>query len=331
MTISEIAKLAGVSSAAISRYLNGGSLSEEKRKKIKEVIEETGYVPSEYARTLRTKKSNQIGVIVPNISSSTVARIVSGISAVLYERGYRLLLANTDNDPRQELDYLEMFGTSQIDGVIYIASLVSKKHVDLLKALKVPVVIVGQLVAEYDCVYHDDFHAAKDMMGILLESGCSRPGCLYVTDKDRAVGAERTRGVEEALKERGMNPASVPALEGGFTIESGYEKMRELIKKKPDIDGVFCATASLAVGAVMYLKEAGRKIPEDIKVCSVGSNQMTEIVDPKLTTARFYYRTSGLEAAQMLLSMVDGKRQHLRHMMLGYEIVQRGTTSEEFA
>ncbi len=331
MTISEIAKMAGVSSAAISRYLNGGSLSEEKRKKIKEIIEETGYVPSEYARTLRTKKSYQIGVIVPNISSSTVARIVSGISAVLYERGYHLLLANTDNDPKQELDYLEMFGTSQIDGVIYIASLVSKKHVDLLKGLKVPVVIVGQLVAEYDCVYHDDFHAAKDMMGVLLESGCIHPGCLYVTDRDRTVGAERTRGVKAALKERGLNSEEVPSLEAGFTIESGQEKMKELLLKKPDLDGVFCSTASLAVGAVMYLKEIGKRIPEDIKVCSVGSNQMTEIVDPKLTTAKFYYRTSGLEAAQMLLSMVDGKRQHLRHMMLGYEIVRRGTTNEEFA
>lgn len=331
MTISEIAKMAGVSSAAISRYLNGGSLSEEKRKKIKEVIEETGYVPSEYARTLRTKRSYQIGVIVPNISSSTVARIVSGISAVLYERGYRLLLANTENDPKQELDYLEMFGTSQIDGVIYIASLVSKKHVELLKALKVPVVIVGQLVAEYDCVYHDDFHAAKDMMSVLLESGCSRPGCLYVTDKDKAVGAERIRGVQAALEEKGWDPKTVPVLEGGFTIESGYEKMKELLRKKPDLDGVFCATATLAVGAVMYLKEAGKRIPEEMKVCSVGSNQMTEIVDPKLTTAKFYYRTSGLEAAQMLLSMVDGKRQHMRHMMLGYEIVRRGTTEEGIA
>ena len=176
-------------------------------------------------------------MIVPNISSSTVARIVSGISAVLYERGYHLLLANTDNDPKQELDYLEMFGTSQIDGVIYIASLVSKKHVDLLKGLKVPVVIVGQLVAEYDCVYHDDFHAAKDMMGVLLESGCIHPGCLYVTDRDRAVGAERTRGVKAALKERGLNSEEVPSLEAGFTIESGQEKMKELLLKKPDLDG----------------------------------------------------------------------------------------------
>lgn len=326
MTISEIAKLAGVSSAAISRYLNGGSLSEEKRKKIKEVIEETGYVPSEYARSLRTKKSCQIGVIVPNISSSTVARIVSGISAVLYEKGYRLLLANTDNDPRQELDYLEIFGTSQIDGVIYIASLVSKRHIELLKALKVPVVIVGQLVAEYDCVYHDDFHAARDMMNVLLEAGSKRPGCLFVTDKDRAVGAERIRGVEDALIRYGRDPKMIPRVEGGFSIESGYEKMGELLKMTPDLDGVFCATASLAVGAVMYLKDIGKQIPEEIKVCALGSNQATEIVTPKLTTAKFYYRTSGMEAAQMLLSMVDGERQHIRHMMLGYEIVRRGTT-----
>lgn len=326
MTISEIAKLAGVSSAAISRYLNGGSLSEEKRKKIKEVIEETGYVPSEYARSLRTKKSCQIGVIVPNISSNTVARIVSGISAVLYEKGYRLLLANTDNDPRQELDYLEMFGTSQIDGVIYIASLVSKRHIELLKALKVPVVIVGQLVAEYDCVYHDDFHAARDMMNVLLEAGSRRPGCLFVTEKDRAVGAERIRGVEAALIGYGRDPKMIPRVESGFTIESGYEKMGELLKLAPDLDGVFCATASLAVGAVMYLKDIGKQIPEEIKVCALGSNQTTEIVTPRLTTAKFYYRTSGMEAAQMLLSMVDGKRQHIRHMMLGYEIVRRGTT-----
>lgn len=326
MTISEIASMAGVSSAAISRYLNGGSLSEEKRKKIKEVIEETGYVPSEYARMLRTKKSCQIGVIVPNIRSSTVARIVSGISTVLHKKGYRLLLANTDNDPKLELDYLEIFGNSQIDGVIFIASLMSKRHIDLLKSLKIPVVIVGQLVAEYDCVYHDDFHAAREMMNILLESGCMHPGCLFVTAKDRAAGAERIKGAEAALQEKGWNPKKIPRIEAEFTIESGQEKMRELLEKNPDLDGVFCATASLAVGAVMYLKEAGKRIPEEVQVCGVGSNQVTEIIEPKLTTVKFYYQTSGTEAAQMLLSIVEEKQHHMCHMKLGYEVVRRETT-----
>lgn len=326
MTISEIANMAGVSSAAISRYLNGGSLSEEKRKKIKEVIEETGYIPSEYARTLRTKKSYQIGVIVPNIRSSTVAGIVSGISTVLHEKGYHLLLANTDNDPKQELEYLEVFGGSQLDGVIFIATLMSKRHMEILKTLKIPVVIVGQLAEEYDCVYHDDFHASKEMMSLLLERGCTHPGCLFVTSRDQAAGAERIKGVKEALLEKGWNIKEIPQIEADFTIESGYEKMKELLKKAPDLDGVFCATASLAVGAVMYLKEAGKKIPEEIQVCAVGSNQAAEIIEPKLTTVKFYYQTSGIEAAQMILSLADSKHPHTRHMKLGYEVLQKETT-----
>ena len=103
MTISEIAKLAEVSSAAVSRYLNGGSLSEEKRNRIKAVIEETGYVPSEYARTLRTKKTYHVGVIVPNIKSSTTDRLVGGIGSVLQEKNYHMVLADTDNDAGTEV------------------------------------------------------------------------------------------------------------------------------------------------------------------------------------------------------------------------------------
>ena len=98
MTISEIAKLAGVSSSAVSRFLNGGSLSEEKRIRIGKVVEEQNYVPSTFARSLRTKKSNQIGVIVPKIDSEAVPRIISGISEVLNRKGYQFFLAKTNND-----------------------------------------------------------------------------------------------------------------------------------------------------------------------------------------------------------------------------------------
>lgn len=106
MTIAEIAKLAGVSRAAVSRYLNNGYISEEKKQKIKKVIEQTGYRPSLQAQTLRTKKSKLIGIVLPKINSETISRIVAGISQVLSEKGFQILLANTENNVQKELEYL---------------------------------------------------------------------------------------------------------------------------------------------------------------------------------------------------------------------------------
>ena len=115
----------------------------------------------------------------------------------------------------------------------------------------------------------------------------------------------------------------------GVTLEDGYEKMEELLKKRPDIDGVFCATDSLAVGAVMYLKEAGKRIPQDIRICSVVNNQASDIIDPRLSTAHYHYRTSGIEAARMLISkMRAGEERPRRQLMLGYEVLRRGGTEK---
>ena len=109
MTIKEIAKLAGVSSAAVSRYLNGGYVSDEKKEQIKKVIDETGYQPSAQARMLRTKKACLIGVVVPKINSESISRITAGIEKVLSERNYQMLLAGTDNTPAKEIEYMRLF------------------------------------------------------------------------------------------------------------------------------------------------------------------------------------------------------------------------------
>ena len=118
MTIKEIAKLAGVSSAAVSRYLNGGYVSDEKKEQIKKVIEETGYQPSAQARMLRTKKACLIGVVVPKINSESISRITAGIEKVLSERNYQMLLAGTDNTPVKEIEYMRLFENYPVDGII---------------------------------------------------------------------------------------------------------------------------------------------------------------------------------------------------------------------
>ena len=144
MNIAEIANLAGVSRAAVSRYFNNGYLSEEKRLAIRKAVEETGYRPSAQARTLRTKRTGMVGVILPKMVSPSVGRMVEGMLSVLDARGYQMLLAVTRNDPKKELEYLNAFQDKLVDSVILVATVFTPEHRRILKKLSVPVVIAGQ-------------------------------------------------------------------------------------------------------------------------------------------------------------------------------------------
>ena len=128
MNIGDIAKRAGVSRAAVSRYFNNGYISEEKKEAIRKVVEETGYRPSIQAQTLRTKKTRLVGVILPKIDSAAIGNVVAGILAVLNESGYQLLLADTQNNLKKELEYLNIFNEKQVDGVIFIATVFTQEH-----------------------------------------------------------------------------------------------------------------------------------------------------------------------------------------------------------
>ena len=171
MNINEIARLAGVSRATVSRYLNNGYVSEEKKKVIRQVIEETGYQPSSQAQMLRTKKTKLVGVILPKINSNTISREVAGISDILTKKGYQIILANTNNDIEEELKYLSLFKDNQVDGVIFIATILTQKHKKMLKEYKVPIVLLGQLLEGYPCIYQDDYKAAAKLTEQMAESG----------------------------------------------------------------------------------------------------------------------------------------------------------------
>lgn len=322
MTITEIANMAGVSVSAVSRYLNHGYISEEKQKKIKEVIEKTGYKPSKQAQILRTKKSKVVGVILPKISSEAIARVADGISSVLSEAGYQMLLASTENDPKKEIEYLQLLDKNPVDGILFSASIYDKAHQKALKKLNAPIVIVSQKFEGQACVYHDDYGAAKKMTSLLLESGKKHPAHIRVLEEDAAAGLARTRGYLDALEEAGMGAETERIELSTFSMESGYEKMKKILDTYPETDAVFCATDTIAIGAISYLHDIGKQIPKDIAIAGIGHNKMSRVIQPKLCTAHLAYRTSGIEAAKMLLEMIEDKSILPKQMKLGYEIIK---------
>lgn len=340
MNIAEIAKMAGVSSAAVSRYFNNGYISEEKREAIRKAVEETGYRPSLQAQTLRTKKTKMIGVILPKINSAAMGSMVAGILSVLNKNGYQLLLADTQNNPEKELEYLSVFNDKQVDGVIFSATVVASAHKRALKDMTVPVVIIGQRLPGYHCVYHDDYHAIYDMTRFLLEKGRKNLGYIGVLMQDEAAGKERYRGYRDAVLEGmpgsrneadGQDTARLSHMEenyviADFTIESGYEKAKELWEKCPGLDGVVCATDSIAIGAMQYLKSQGLQIPGQVMVAGHGDSSLSKVTTPTLTTIHYSYEECGEVAANMLMGLVDKKDSAMKEIQMGYFLVENQST-----
>lgn len=321
MNINEIAELAGVSRATVSRYLNDGYVSAEKKEKIRKVIEETGYTPSTQAKMLRTKKTGLIGVIIPKINSDSISRIVAGIGDVLHGEDYQLLLATTNNDEKEELEYLHTFQNNNVDGVILCGTIFEKEHKKLLKEYQVPIVIVGQYYKGEACVYHDDCHAAKEVTR-LLTNACEKIAYIGVTPKDKAVGTERRKGFLSALAEKGLEEAAREQVH--FRMEDGYKAMGEILKEYPEVDGVFCATDHIAIGALQCLKEKNKHI----RVVGMGDSTTAMLVEPALSSVHFYYKESGKEASRVLLDMIKNQVKMKKEIKMGYEIVERKSTKE---
>lgn len=326
MTINEIAKLAGVSNAAVSRYFNNGYVSDEKREAIRRVVEETGYVPSPQAQTLRTKKTKLIGVIIPRLNSTATNLVVNGISDRLETEGYQILLGNTGDDIAKELKYLQVFNENRVDGVILLSSMVTNKHRIAIDRLKCPVVIIGQNVDGCNCIYYNDFQAVYMVTNLLIDKGCKKIVFIGFNDEDIANGRQRRKGFVKALKDASLPCEASQLNTDDIKHQSGYLIMEKLYKNVPDLDGVVCASDRVAVGAIKYLQDRGIKVPQEVKVVGHDYSDFAQAITPTLTTVRYYYEEAGSKGAAMLLGLIREESLVANEIMLGYEIIENDSS-----
>ena len=347
MTIKEIAQLAGVSSAAVSRYLNGGYVSAEKKEQIRKVIQETGYQPSAQARILRTKKACLVGVVVPKINSESISRVTAGIEQVLSGRGYQMLLASTDNDPVKEITYLKLFENYPVDGIILIGTVITAEHRRFLKSSKVPVVVIGQYTRYANCIYHDD-HGAGKAMGKLVAAElkkvskgdkCGKVAYIGVTKEDKAVGVAREDGFRSGLRSEGIEIEKDYTRTAEFTMDAGYQAALDLLEQKKDITVISCATDTIAAGAIeallahsrqivpQFALDSGRRMQyilnnSEIRVTGFGDNQFLKAVTGGIPTVHFGYKTSGIRGAELLLDVIERGEKIPIEMKLGFQLVK---------
>ncbi|MEG6574797.1 LacI family DNA-binding transcriptional regulator [Caldibacillus debilis] len=325
VTINEIAKLANVSRTTVSRVLNNsGYVSDEARARVLKVIEETGYVPSHQAKSLRTKQTKVVGVILPKISTGTSSRVVMGMDEVFSERGYQILLANTNLQREKEIEFLNLLKSRRVDGIILLATNIDEKLVKEIENIDIPFVAVGQEIPHCSYVVHDDYNAAKTITYKLIEKGRKHIAFIGVYESDYAVGVLRKRGYIDALKEHDLaiEPSLIAVCD--FKLESGYKAMEKIMMNAPVFpDGVFAATHRLAIGAMQYLKEKNVKIPDEISVASIGDSDLSKIYSPALTTIDYEYEEAGRKAAEILLRQIEEKNNEQQKITLGYRLIER--------
>lgn len=324
MNISDIAKLAGVSNAAVSRYFNNGYISSEKRERIEKIVKETGYRPSVQAQMLRTKKSMIIGVITPKMASHSIGSVVEGILSVLNETGYHMLLAVTQNDYKKEVEYLKAFNDAQVDGVILVGTVFTKEHKSAMKKMRIPVVVVGQKFPGYACVYHNDYGAIHDMTKKVIAEGRRRIGYIGVMQADKAVGYDRHEGFLDALKAAGLKQENMYIeTADSFTMEAGFDAAEEIYRNYKKMDALICATDEIAVGAMKALLAHDVKVPEDVLITGVGDSSLTDIAGHRIYTIHYSYEDSGSLGAKMLLTLINDNSIPLEEVKLGYNLVIR--------
>lgn len=324
MTMKELAKLAGVSPAAISRYLNGGSLSEEKRRIIRSVIEKTGYQPDLAAQMLRTRSTDLVGLIVPKLDSESVSRLAAGASEVLAAEGYSCQLGVSGNSTEKELNFLQLLQSRSIAGVILMGTVLTPALERFFQTASLPMVVVGQRFRGVPCVYHDDYGAALELARLVLARGRRRPVYISAPEQDAAAGMARRQGVEAGLREAGLD-VDLPVAYSGFEVADGRKAMERLLARVPELDAVLCATDRMAFGAMQALREAGKRLPEQVSVTGMGDSWAGEQVEPHLTTAHFYYKSCGETAARLLVEQINDRSRTapVRQIQLGYTIKQR--------
>lgn len=304
MDINEIARRAGVSRATVSRYLNNGYVSKANRELIGQIIAETGYVPSRRAQQLRTGKTNLVAVIMPKINSQSVGRMVEGITTVLTDENYQVVLASTQNDPAKEIEYLKLFESrNHVDGIILIATVITPEHEKVLRSLRIPLVVLGQHLDWCPSVYHDDYHAVYDVSRLVLPKA-KRPAYLGVFEEDVSAGEQRRLGFVDACADARieLDPEALKVV--GFDADSAYFGAEAILDAIPDVDTIVCATDTIAFGAMMCALEYGRRVPQDVQITGIGDSLLSRITRPSLTTVHLPFKRSGERSARMLLDRI---------------------------
>jgi LacI family transcriptional regulator len=325
--IKDVAKKAGVSVTTVSRVLNGEKyVKDDLKAKVKRAIDELGYAPSHIARSLVRKKTNLIGVIVPDLTSSFYSTILSSIEETASLNDYNLLVCNIIEDTDKELKYLNVFKEMRVDGIIIMHEKLSEDIRSFINKLDIPVIFssVRPLDHKFVSVIIDDYEAAYDATRYLIELGHERIAFIGGDMRDITSGQNRYVGYRNALKDQRVRIVNDYIRFGDYKTQSGYNLMKELLACEPRPTALFAVSDDMAVGAMNCIHDHQLKVPDDISIIGFDGSQLTELVRPRLSSMEQPIQDMGKITVDTLIELISDPTFSPREdLILGHKLVVR--------
>lgn len=329
-TMREVARLAGVSIQTVSHVVNQtGSISRGTRQRVKKAIETLNYRPNPIARSMRTRETRLIGLLILDITSPVLSMIASEIEAVAYMNEYQVLLYNARHDARLERKSLETFAERLVDGLVIVNAVDHEQTFSWLKEGPIPTVLVDCLsTATLPSVAMDNLRGAYLATEHLINLGHQR--IVHLSGNlSLEVARQRVKGYQQALTTYELmdHMQVVTSVNNRWDYQSGYLAMQTILKKPERPTAVFAAADQMAIGAYRALAEAGLKVPHDVSVVGFDDIEAANFTTPALTTIHQPLQAIATHAFNLLLELLDSTRAPTStQIVLQPQLILRGST-----
>ncbi|WP_051459273.1 LacI family DNA-binding transcriptional regulator [Paenibacillus zanthoxyli] len=329
VTIHDIAKMAGVSISTVSRVINNSKpVNEEVRMKVMEAIKQTNYRSGVAAGDGAKTDSALIGVIAPQFSQTVLNDMVAGIESVSRLYGYELLIGLTDGTLESELDHLRRFGNIESQGIIFVGSMLERRHTQTIEASGIPCVVIGQIsnTPSIPSVHVDNITASYEAVTHLIQKGHRRIAMIRGIG-DEGIGNDRYQGFRQAMNDAGLPVRREWVVNSALSVDDGMNAMRKLAETGEMPTAVFCSTDWMAIGAMNYVLDQGMRIPEDVAVFGFDGSYLSSIFRPKLSTVEYSATEIGMTATRNLIKMIKGASDIPQHSNVTHYLAIRESTN----
>ncbi len=324
-TIYDVAKRAGVSTYTVSSVLNRSAyVSPELTRRVMEAVRELDYTINDLARSLQTRKTRTLGMLIPDIANPFYAKVVRGVEDVLKNVGYSLILGSTYNNLEEQARYIAVFRSKQVDGLLLFVAPGGESEVCSLVEAKKPVVFVGRapLHLTADSVTADNTKGVQLAVAHLAAKGHRRIA-LVNGQAGLSSSADRVNGWRKALRKAGLRAPKEYVHHGDWTASSGYAATLALLDLPEPPSAIFTANFLMMTGVLKALQDRQLKCPRDIEVMSSDDSEWLDVFEPRISTVAQPSYEMGTEAARLLLKRIKEPNRGFEQIVLPPQLMLR--------
>lgn len=328
ISIRDVAKLAGVSAATVSRVMNGtANVNEEKKQRVLQVVKETGFQPNEAARILYKKSARIISMILPNINNPFFNEMVRAIESEAYTHDYRLALCISDNDVEKEIRNIDMLTRMNADGLILLTNGI--ELFQKIDKIDIPIVMIDRELSNLPDVIHvesDHYEGGRLSAEYLIQCGCKNIVNLR-GPQALSSGRKRFEGYLDICQKYQILPQYIDCK---YSYEEGLKQAEILLERFPNVDGIIAANDMVALSVYKVLARHGKRVPEDVQLIGFDNIELSHIITPELTTIEQPIEALGRQAVHSLIDRIENRETKSSHTF-PVSLIPRQTTKNSSA